>query len=54
MAQESPFTLQDTLRGSITPERSWWDLIHYELDIAIDPEQKTIKGSNQISYRVLK
>ena len=54
LAQESPFTLQDTLRGSITPERSWWDLIHYELDIAIDPEQKTIKGSNQISYRVLK
>ncbi len=25
------FTHQDTLRGSITPERSWWYLKHYKL-----------------------
>ena len=27
------FTRQDSLRGSITPERVWWDLNYYHLDI---------------------
>jgi len=26
-------TEQDTLRGSITPERAWWDLNYYHLDM---------------------
>lgn len=47
------FTLQDTLRGSITPEREWWDLNYYHLDIAVDPEKKYISGSNTIRYKVL-
>ena len=32
------FTRQDTLRGSITPQRAWWDLTYYHLDILVDPE----------------
>ena len=28
------FTRQDTLRGSITKERIWWDLTYYHLDIS--------------------
>ncbi|MEM9144432.1 MAG: M1 family metallopeptidase, partial [Bacteroidota bacterium] len=47
------FTEQDTLRGSITPERSWWDLNYYHLDVTVDPEKKYISGSNTIRYRVL-
>ncbi|WP_420570965.1 M1 family metallopeptidase [Kordia sp.] len=47
------FTKQDTLRGSITPERAWWDLTHYHLDIKVDPSEKTIAGSNTIQYTVL-
>ena len=47
------FTRQDTLRGSITPERAWWDLTYYHLDIEVDPENKLIKGSNTIQYKVL-
>ncbi len=47
------FTEQDTLRGSITPERSWWDLNYYHLDIAVDPDKKYITGSNTIRYKVL-
>ncbi|WP_299159287.1 M1 family metallopeptidase [uncultured Eudoraea sp.] len=47
------FTRQDSLRGSITPERSWWDLSYYYLDIAVDIEKQTIQGSNTIRYRVL-
>ena len=52
-AQEIQFTEQDTLRGSITPEREWWDLTYYHLDISINPEEKTIKGKNTIQYKVL-
>ena len=43
----------DSLRGSITPERAWWDLKHYDLTINIDPVNKSIKGSNKITYEVL-
>ncbi len=41
------------LRGSITPERIWWDLTHYDLSVAVFPERKSIKGTNIISYKVL-
>ncbi|WP_052752749.1 M1 family metallopeptidase [Kordia zhangzhouensis] len=47
------FTKQDTLRGSITPERVWWDLTHYHLDITVNPDTQTIAGSNTIQYKVL-
>jgi aminopeptidase N len=47
------FTQQDSLRGSITPERSWWDLNYYHLDIKVDPDHKYISGSNTIRYKVL-
>ncbi|EON79372.1 Peptidase M1 family protein [Lunatimonas lonarensis] len=50
-AQE--YTRQDTLRGSITPERAWWDLVFYDLDIQVDPERRTIGGKNTIYYTVL-
>ncbi len=47
------FTPQDTLRGSITPERAWWDVNYYHLAIEIQPEKKYISGSNTIRYMVL-
>ena len=52
--KEEIFTHQDTLRGSITPERAWWDLKHYHLDIKVNPADSTISGSNTIRYKVLK
>ena len=45
---------QDSLRGSITPEREWWDLTYYHLDIKVEPDNKFIIGSNTIGYKVLK
>jgi hypothetical protein len=51
-AQKS-FTRQDTLRGSITPERAWWDLTYYHLDIAVKPSDSAIYGSNTVTYRVI-
>jgi aminopeptidase N len=48
------FTRQDTLRGSITPEREWWDLTYYHLDIKVDPDKKYISGKTSVHYKVLK
>ncbi|AIY14962.1 M1 family metallopeptidase [Cellulophaga baltica] len=47
------FSEQDTLRGSITPERAWWDLNFYDLKISVQPDKKFISGSNTITYTVL-
>lgn len=52
-SQKPVFTRQDTLRGSITPERAWWDLTYYHLDIAVNPADSTIYGRNTVTYRVL-
>lgn len=48
-----PYTKQDSLRGSITPERIWWDLTYYDLKVNISPETKSISGKNTIHYKVL-
>ena len=53
MSDKNDFNRQDTLRGSITKERIWWDLTYYHLDISVDPEKRTIYGSNEISYHVI-
>ena len=47
------FTHQDTLRGTVTPQRSWWDVTHYAITVAPDFDTKTIRGSNDIQFRVL-
>ncbi len=54
LSEINHLTRQDTLRGSITPERAWWDLTYYHLDIKVNPEEKSIKGKNTIQYKVLK
>ena len=53
LSKKNNFTKQDTLRGSITPERAWWDLTYYHLDIKVDPDNKYISGKNTIQYKVL-
>lgn len=53
LSDKHAYTRQDTLRGSITPERSWWDLTYYHLDIKVDPDNKFISGKNTIQYKVL-
>ncbi|MHC2991142.1 peptidase M1 [Pontibacter sp. HJ8] len=52
-AQAPAFTQQDTLRGSITKERAWWDLTYYHLDIQVNPADSSIHGVNTIQYKVL-
>ncbi len=50
---EQKFTRQDTLRGSITKERAWWDVKYYHLNIKVNPADSTITGSNTIKYQVV-
>ncbi len=53
-AQTKEPTRQEILRGSVTPEREWWDLLHYDLSIQFFPDTKTIKGSNVITFKTVK
>ena len=46
------YTHADTLRGSITPQRAWWDVVFYDLDVRIHPEDSTIAGRVGITYRI--
>lgn len=53
-AQEHPgFTRQDSLRGSITPERAWWDLNYYHLQVNVNPDDSTFRGTNTIVFTAL-
>jgi len=52
-AQNKPFSHQDSLRGSVTKERIWWDLSFYHLDVKVDPSDSSFRGSNAIRYKVL-
>ncbi len=47
------FTHQDTLRGSVTPQRAWWNLNYYDLAIDFDIANKSIKGTNTIWFFVV-
>ncbi len=53
LGEKSNFTRQDTLRGTITPERIWWDLTYYHLEVKVNPNKKYISGKNTIQYKVL-
>src|SRR4029077_9762988 len=55
-AQAAPpvFTHADTLRGSNTPQRAWWDASFYDLHVKVNPTDSSIVGYNAITYRVLR
>lgn len=54
VAQTGDVTRQETLRGSITPEREWWDVLHYHLKVEFMPETRSLKGSNEIVFKTVK
>lgn len=47
------FSRADSIRGSNTPERSWWDVVYYDLNVSVRPSDSSISGFNAISYRVV-
>ena len=47
------FTRRDSLQGGLRIERTSYDVKRYDLNITINPEQKSIKGFNEISFEVM-
>lgn len=43
----------DSLRGSITRERAWWDVMRYDITFQPDYNNKSIKGKTDIIYKVI-
>ncbi len=42
--QKKGFTRQDSLRGTLRPERTWWDVQRYDVHVTPDYYNKTISG----------
>jgi hypothetical protein len=45
------FTRADTLEGMPSPPRTCYDVLFYDLDLKIDPENKSLQGRNRIRFR---
>ena len=50
---QTKYTKYDTLMGSNTPQRSWWDVQRYDISVTPDYETKTIQGKVTITYTVI-
>lgn len=48
-----PSDRQARLRGSVTPEREWWDVQSYDLSLRVIPDTKSLEGSNVIAFQVV-
>jgi aminopeptidase N len=48
------FTLADSLRGQLRPERSCYDVKFYDLNLDLNFKTKHIKGYNTIIYKVVR
>ena len=51
---DKTFTKQDTLKGSNTEYRNFWDVKRYDLSIEPEFEKKSISGTNKISFEITK
>jgi len=53
LAERKNFTLADTLQGTLSSFRSCYDVLFYNLDVTIDPETKSIQGSNGLRFKAM-
>lgn len=51
--QRHEFSRADSLRGMITPERAWWNVTKYDLEVKFDFHKKHLAGKNIISFEVV-
>lgn len=47
------YTRKDTLRGALRPERTCFDVTYYKLQIRILPPSRSIRGYNEIHFKIL-
>jgi len=53
LQDEKEYTRADTLRGSLRPERTSFDVLKYNLNVKVVPDKKYISGYNLISFKVI-
>ena len=46
-------TRKDSLQGGLRPERTCFDVLRYDLNIKINPDEKSIVGFNKITFNVV-
>ena len=46
------FTHADTLRGTLNPNRTWWDVLRYDIEVKPDYNSKTIQGAVTINFKI--
>lgn len=47
------FTRADSLRGSLTPLRTCYDVVHYDLYVDVNAADKSIAGRNTITFKAV-
>ena len=50
---QTTFTKKDSLHGGLRFERTCFDVLHYDLNIKINPTEKSIVGSNTIRFKII-
>ena len=50
---DKQYTRADSLRGTLSPLRSCYDVLLYDLDVNVDIDNKFISGSNTIKFAVV-
>jgi len=50
LQEKEKYTHADTLRGSLSPLRSCYDINYYHLDAKVNIDQRAISGSNQFKF----
>lgn len=51
--EKEKYTHADTLRGTITPERAWWNVLHYDISVTPDYNTRSIKGVTGIRLQAV-
>ncbi|WP_300567792.1 M1 family metallopeptidase [Flavobacterium sp.] len=47
------FTRRDSLQGGLRPERTCFDVLRYDLNVKVNPDEKSIAGYNDITFKVV-
>lgn len=51
LVEKETFSSSDTLRGSLNANRTWWDVLRYDIEVTPHYEKKTIEGRTAIKFK---
>ena len=52
ITEKETFTRRDSLHGGLRPERTDYDVQRYDLNITINPGERSITGYNDITFKL--